>query len=138
MRAGVVVLAGMLLLAGACSKVQEAEPQRAVRAAIESHLREQRNLSISNMTMQLQSVKFSGDTAEAEVRFQSNQQPDVAVSVHYQLRRVGDRWEVVSSSAMGGQEGNPHGGASPQGGSRGPMPPGKPSSPSGLQPESSH
>lgn len=138
MRAGAVVLACLGLVAGACSQGRETEPERAVRAAIEAHLQEQRNLSLSNMTLQVQSVKFSGNTAEAEVRFQSNSQPVVAVNVHYQLRRTGDHWEVESSSAAGGMGSNPHGGASLPARSPESMPSGEPSSSSGPQPQSSH
>jgi len=83
-----------------------------VRAAIETRLREQRILSMDNMTLQLESVQFSGDTAGREMRFQSDHQPEAAVSVHYRLRRIGDRWDGACSPAMRGKAGNPHGSAS--------------------------
>ncbi len=103
----------LALLAGACSKVQEIESQRAVRAAIDAHLKQQKNLSVSNMKMDIQSLRVQGDSAEADVRFTSAQQPDLGVNVHYTLRRTGNQWEVVSSSSGGGMGGNPHGSAMP-------------------------
>src|SRR3989475_5789081 len=52
-------------------------------------------------------VKFHGDTAEAEVKFESKESPDLAVKVHYVLQKSGDHWVVRSSSPAGGM-GGPH------------------------------
>ncbi len=102
---------GLALVLSGCSKaVQSNAP---IQAAIERHLQKQQNIAFSNMTMEVQNVKYAGDKADAEVKFRSKQAPDLAVSVHYVLQRSGDTWEVVSSSSSGGMGGNPHGGGLP-------------------------
>ncbi len=89
----------------------------AVRQAIEAHLKERSNLLMANMTVEVQEVNFSGDRAEALVRYQSKQAPDLAVRVRYVLRKVGEHWEVESSSRAGGMPGAPHGPSSSHEGS---------------------
>ncbi len=109
-----------LLLAG-CSKAVKLQSKESVRAAIESHLQQRQGLMMTNMTLEVSDVKFSGDTADADVKFRSKQSPDLFVSVHYKLRRASDHWQVES----GGAEGNPHGpagGGNPHLGST-PLPP---------------
>jgi hypothetical protein len=103
----IVVLA--LVLAG-CSRTGERQSKAAVQAAIEAHLQQRQNLLLANMTLEVQDVKFAGDTAQAEVKFRSKQSPDLAVDVHYTLHRAGERWQVESSSATTGMGMSPHGG----------------------------
>lgn len=103
------VVAFALVLAG-CSKTGGRQSKAAVQAAIEAHLQQRQNLMLANMTLEVQDVKFADDTAQAEVKFRSKQSPDLAVDVHYTLRRAGERWQVESSSATTGMAMSPHGG----------------------------
>ncbi|HET7841387.1 MAG TPA: hypothetical protein VFM21_07270 [Terriglobia bacterium] len=99
------IVAGVVsatLLVGACSKSGGSAQERAVRAAVEAHLQKKGNLALNNMDMQIQNVNVKRDTADAQVKFTSKQNPQLAVNVQYSLRRAGDSWEVVSSTPMGG------------------------------------
>lgn len=127
MRSVLVCLVGLTLVGSGCSKSGGTQSKEAVQAAIERYLQKQSNLALSNMTLEVQDVKFQGDRAEAEVKFRSKQAPDLAVGVHYVLRRAGEQWEVQSSAASSGMGGTPHGGAA------GPAPAPPPSGPP-LQP----
>lgn len=118
--AGVVSAA---LLFAACSRSGSNAQESQVRAAVEAHLKSKGNLALNNMDMQIQSVKVNGDTADAQVKFTSKQNPQLAVNVLYSLRRAGDHWEVTSSTPMGGDshqsmgspgQGAPAGAATPQ------------------------
>jgi hypothetical protein len=126
---------GIALLSGACSKSGETPQEREVRAALESHLQKRGNLALNNMNMEIQSVKLNGDSADAQVRFQSKQKPDLAVGIHYVLRRAGDHWEVESSSPIAGM------GADSHQSTETPSTPGaapNTSPPAGAKPEASH
>jgi hypothetical protein len=131
-------LAGVLGLAvifGACSKSGESEGDQAVRAALDQYLQTKGNLSLSNMTMKVQSVKINGDKADADVRFESKQQPDVAVGIRYVLKRAGDHWEVESSSPQGGMGMDPH---QSMGSAHGMNPQGGADAAGAIKPEANH
>ena len=100
----------VLGLAGltACHRLSGVYSKAAVQEAIEEHLKQQPNVVLQNMTMEVGNVAFVGDTAEAEVKFRSKQAPNLAVGVEYKLRRSGNGWKVesTSSTSMGGA--NPH------------------------------
>lgn len=137
------LMAGFLsvaLLTSACSKSGETAQEREVRAALEGHLQKKGNLALNNMDMEIQSVKFSGDTADAEVRFQSKQKPELAVGIHYVLRRSGGHWEVESSSPIAGLGQDSHQAAETPGapGAAGQAPRPATPSPAGAKPEASH
>lgn len=136
-------LASVLSLAvvfGACSKARESGAEREVRAALDQHLQKKGNLSLNNMTVDIQNLKINGDTAEAQVRFQSNEKPDLAIAIRYVLRRAGDHWEVESSSPAGGMGADPHQSAGAAGGRGGgePMAPPATPVPGEPKPQSSH
>jgi hypothetical protein len=135
MRFLVAGILGVALLCGACSKSGETAQEREVRAALESHLQKKGNLALNNMNMEIQNVKITGDTAEAQVRFQSKQKPELAVGIHYVLRRAGDHWEVESSSPVVGMGADSHQAAETPS-----TPGGTPatSTPAGATPEASH
>lgn len=109
MRSLLIGLLGMALLVSGCSRSGGIQSKEAVQAGIERYLQKRSQIALNNMTLEVQDVKFQGDRAEAEVKFRSKQSPDLAVGVHYVLRRAGDQWEVESSSATSGMGGNPHG-----------------------------
>jgi hypothetical protein len=126
---------GVALVSSACSKPAETAQEREVHAALEAHLQKKGNLALNNMTMEIQSVKINGDTADAQVRFQSKQKPELAVGIHYVLRRAGDHWEVESSSPIAGMGADSHQSAeTPSTASPAP----NTSQPAGTTPEPSH
>ncbi len=101
-------LLGVALVGVACNRHTESAQEKEVRAALETHLQQKGNLAMNNMTMEIQSVKFNGDTADAQVRFQSKQKPELAVGIHYVLRRVNGQWQVESSNPIAGMGGDSH------------------------------
>jgi len=109
MRALLFCLAGVALVLSNCNRSGRVQSNAAIQQAIEQHLQKQSSVLFSNMTVEVQDVKFAGDRANAEVKFRSKQSPDLVVGRHYILRRVEGQWEVESSSSPGGM-GNPHGG----------------------------
>jgi hypothetical protein len=98
---------GLVVFLPACGN-RGLHSDQAVRQAIEAHLKTRSNLMMAKMTLEVESVKFSGDTAEAVVKVHSKDDADVAVSVHYSLKLADDHWEVVSSSSANGTSPNPH------------------------------
>ncbi len=127
MKTARIIWAGLLgsaVLLAACSH-RGLRSDQAVRQAIEAHVKSRSDLMMSNMTMEVQGVKFDGDTAQADVKYRSKDNADLAVSVHYSLKLAGDHWEVVSSSSANGSSTNPHAGAAtstPQGPAAAPTP----------------
>ena len=108
MRAILIAIVAVACLMVMCSKGEVAS-KAAIREAIEAHLKQRSNLMVANMDLEVQDVKFSGDTADAQVEFRSKQSPNLVVGVNYKLRRVEGRWKVESSSSTSGMGMNPHG-----------------------------
>jgi hypothetical protein len=125
------------LLGCACSKKPSAEEQ-AVRDAISAHLNQQRGLALNKMKLQFQSVTIQGDTAHAQVRFQSVAKPDLAVAMNYALRRVGGKWQVESSSPVAGMGTDSHQAAETPAGTTAAPPPAPAHPPTQPQPQPSH
>jgi hypothetical protein len=116
-RASVTCFAGLAAVLYGCGRFSGINSKPAIQAAIEAHLKQRPGLALSNMTTEVQEVKFDGDKATAQVVYQSKEAPDLKVEVRYVLRRQGNHWEVESSTPVRGMEGNPHGGvAVPQAG----------------------
>ena len=117
MRSVLACLLGLGIVLTGCNRSKGLESKEAVQAAIEAHLAQRQNLMLANMTVEVQDVKFKGDTAEAQVNFRSKQASDLVVGVRYLLRRSGGTWKVESSSPTSGMGGAAHGGmgASPHG-----------------------
>jgi hypothetical protein len=85
------------------------DTKAAIQEAIDTHLRQRADLMMSGMTRDVLDVQFHGDTADADVRFQSKQAAAMTVTIRYTLRKAGDHWEVVSSSQAHSSLGtNPH------------------------------
>jgi uncharacterized protein YhdP len=112
MRAVVMSLL-VLGLAGsaACNRLSGVHSKAAVQEAIEEHLKQQRNVVFQNMTVEVGDVAFSGDSAQAQVKFRSKQAPNMAVGVQYKLRRSGNGWKVESTSTASMLGTTPHGSA---------------------------
>lgn len=98
-----------LAATSSCSKGEGLRSKQAVQAAIEEHLKQNRQIQLENFTTEIEEVKLQGDTAEALVKYRSKESPELTVQVRYSLRKTGDHWEVRSSSPAGGQAMNPHG-----------------------------
>lgn len=111
MRFALVCFLGLGLLLAGCTKGEGPQSKAVVRAAVEAHLQKRQNVMLANMTLEVRDVKFSGDTAEAQVDFQSKRDPNLRVGVRYKLRRVGEGWQVESSTPMSGMGSTPHGAA---------------------------
>lgn len=109
MRAILIGILAVACLTVMCTKRQAASKAE-VREAIEAHLKQRPNLMMANMDLEIQEVKFSGDTADAQVQFRSKQSPNLVVGVRYKLRRVDGHWKVESTSSTSGMGGSPHGG----------------------------
>jgi hypothetical protein len=77
--------------------------------AIQEHVRSLPQGVFSNMNLEVEQVKFQGDTAEACVRFQSPNVTELVIRQRYVLRKSGDRWQVESRQpANGASKMQPH------------------------------
>lgn len=92
----------LVLLSFGCSKMGESSSRKAIREAIETHLKQRSDLMRANFNMELQTVHVTGNKAEADVKYVSKDSSNVYVRVRYQLHKTGDHWEVTSSKAVGG------------------------------------
>jgi|SRR5215469_6564672 hypothetical protein len=98
------------------------DTKEAVRQGVIDHLAGQSNLNISSMNVEVTSVTFKENEADALVAFTpkggGTGQP---ISFRYTLERKGNRW-VVKARPSSGQ--NPHGSPTPMGENpHGAMPP---------------
>ena len=95
------------------------------------HLSSRSGLDVSSMDVEVTSVTFQGDEAEAAVSFRPKgvTDPEAGMEMRYTLEKKGSRWVVKGKAGAGG--GAPHGGGmeSPHGGMppSGDMPAGHPS-----------
>ncbi len=96
-----------------CGRLRGIQSKSAVQAAIEAHLKQRPNILPSNMTLDVQEVKFGGDRAEAQVVYRSKESPELAVRIRYVLRRAGNHWKVESSSPAGGMGAKSHSSSGP-------------------------
>jgi hypothetical protein len=84
---------------------QSAQPLAATLAippAIQTHVRSLPQGVFHNMDLELEEVKFHGDTADAYVRFKSSSVSGLVIRQHYALRKSGDEWEVESRQPANG------------------------------------
>ena len=113
MRLLAICLAASILTCSGCRRADALHSKEAVKAAIEAHLQQRADVMYSSLTLEVQDVKFSGNTALAQATFHSKSAPKISVGVNYQLRRAGDHWEVEQSIPAAGMGTGPHGGGSP-------------------------
>ncbi|MCP5111282.1 MAG: hypothetical protein GY953_10645 [bacterium] len=125
-KAAVVVLLAGLLLAGCASDIQNKE---AVRQGVIDHLSANAGLDLGSMDVEVTSVMFRENEADATVAFRPRGAAgaEAGLQMRYVLERSGGNWVVKSKAEAGG---SPHG-ESPGG----EMPPGHP--PMGGAPEES-
>jgi hypothetical protein len=81
----------------------------AIPPVIKNHVRTLPQGVFSNMDLEVEDVKFHGDTAEANVRFQSPNVTELVIRQRYVLRKSGDSWQVESRQpANGASKAPPH------------------------------
>jgi hypothetical protein len=74
----------------------------AIPPAIKDHVRNLPQGVFNNMDLEVEEVKFHGETAEAYVRFKSSTVADLVIRQRYVLRKSGDHWEVESRQPANG------------------------------------
>jgi hypothetical protein len=74
----------------------------AIPPAIKEHVRNLPQGAFSNMDLEVEQVKFQGDTAEAYVKFQSPNVRELAIRQRYVLRKSRGHWEVESRQPANG------------------------------------
>jgi hypothetical protein len=97
----------------------------AVRQGVIDHLSSRKNLDLdlSAMDLQVTSVSFRENEADATVSFRPKAGNAQGMSMRYTLERQGNKW-VVKTKAEASE--SPHGAGSGQGGAGGQLPPGHP------------
>jgi len=113
--------------------------EAAVRQAVERYLASRPNLNMQGMDLAVTSVKVRDEKAEAEVTFRAKTDSKAIMSMHYNLKRRGGKWEVEPQSgghgaSMPPMEGSaelpgghpPVGSSSPTPPAAGELPPGHP------------
>ena len=74
----------------------------AIPPAIKHHVRNLPQGVFSNMDLEVEEVKFHGDTADAYVRFQSPNVTGLVIRQRYVLRKAGEQWQVESRQPANG------------------------------------
>lgn len=74
----------------------------AIPPAIKNHVRNLPQGVFNNMELEVEEVKFRGDSAEAYVRFKSPNVTGLVIRQRYTLRKSGDHWEVESRQPANG------------------------------------
>lgn len=91
-----------VLLMGACT--QNIQNEEAVRQGVISHLAGVSGLDLTSMDVEIASVVFRGDEADAVVSFQikGSTEPGSGMQMTYTLERQGSRWVVKGRADSGG------------------------------------
>lgn len=127
-RAPVIVSLALLALFGCAKNVQNNE---AVRKGLIEHLSKNKGISVSGMDIDISSVTFRDNEADAVVSFKpKGAEASSGMQMRYTLERKGNEW-VVKSKADSGMG---HGGTVPQAAPGGAMPPGHPPMGGGASP----
>ncbi len=121
-----------ILVMGACAACKRSiDNQEAVRQGVIDYLSKRSNLNISAMNVDVTSVSFRQNEADAMVAITAKgANPGQPMSMRYALERQGDHWVVKGKDESGGSPhgaagANPHGAPTPMPG--GELPPGHPS-----------
>ena len=117
--------AAFLLLAACGRGIDTTE---AVRQGVLDYLTTRSNLNVSAMNVEVTTVSFRKDEADATVSFTAKGTAGKGMSMRYTLERKGSKWVVKDKAESGG---NPHGGDAPEG----PLPPGHPATGSAAPPK---
>ena len=100
---GSSLLLAMLMLFGCAKDINNKE---AVKEAVMKRLASVSGLNMSGMDIEVSTVSFQGNNADAQVAFKAKGTNDSMLNMSYKLERKGDEWVVKSSSGgMGGMGG---------------------------------
>jgi hypothetical protein len=111
-RTAAISLAALVLLTACSRRIDTSE---AVRQGVLDYLATRSNLNMSAMNVEVATVSFRKDEADATVSFTAKGSPRAkGMSIRYTLSRKGDKW-VVKDKPEGGA--NPHGAGGPAEGS---------------------
>jgi hypothetical protein len=112
-----LALAAGFVLVGCGGDINNKE---AIRQGIVDHLaaRKGLDLDLSSMDIDVASVTFRGNEADADVAFKARGSQQSLMQMKYTLEREGNRWKVKAKKDTG----TPHGGAAQEGASPHPMP----------------
>jgi len=98
-----LLIFSILWLVGCAKDINNKE---AVKEAVLKRLASVSGLNMAGMDIEVSSVSFQGDKADAQVAFKGKGTGDSMLNMSYKLERKGDEWEVKSSSGgMGGTGG---------------------------------
>lgn len=126
-------MAAAILAAGLVSCAKDTNTKEAVRQAVIDHLATRKNLDLdlSAMDVDVTSVSFRANEADAQVAFRprGSQNAAALMQMRYTLERAGNQWKVKSKADSGG---SPHGSAPPPTTREAPSP--QPSLPAGHPP----
>jgi hypothetical protein len=128
-----IILIAVAALALGCGGDRNLQSQEAVRQGVIDHLSKRTDLNVNSMSVDVMSVSFREDEADATVAIRlKGGGPDQTMQMRYTLERQGNQWIVKGRSEAGdGHAGAEPGMVSPHGGA-GDLPPGHP--PTGQQP----
>lgn len=86
----------LAILIASCSK--NIETKEAVQTAVMKRLTTVSGLNVDGMDVEIGSLSFKGNEAEAEVIFRAKGSAESMLKMTYKLERSGDEWVVKSTS----------------------------------------
>lgn len=108
-----VLAAAFVCLAGCQKNIQTNE---AVRDGVIKHLSQNQNLSIGSMDVEVASVTFKDNEAEAAISFKpKGGDPSAGMTMRYTLERKGNEWVVKKKADSGMGHGAAPASGAPQG-----------------------
>lgn len=110
LRSMIILLIFVAPFGAGCSKSDHAasEPSPSsrdtdlVRQAVEDHVRNDREINLSAMDMNVDSIKLNGDQAQANVTFRAKQ-GGATMAIIYSLERRGNGWQVSTAQPADGE-----------------------------------
>lgn len=111
-----------MLSLGACSR--SSQNKDAVRQGVMDYLSGRSDLNVASMDVNVTSVQFNGDKAEATVSFAPKSAPaSQGMTMRYQLEQKGSNWVVVGKQDSGHSGSVPPGSPNPHGAGAAPSSP---------------
>lgn len=130
-------ISAVFLLFAACSK--NIQTKEAVLKGITAHLSKRTDMPLTSMKIEIASVNFRGNEADAVVSFTpKGMEGSAGMQMRYTLEKKGNEWMVKSRADSGGHGAMAPGAAPPGGGKPGQssLPPDHPPIGSGAMPGS--
>ena len=114
--------ATILVMCAAAACHRGIDTEEAVRQGVIEYLSKRSNLNVAGMNVEVTSVSFRQNEADAVVAFTAKgASPGQPMTMRYTLERQGDHWVVKEKAETGA---NPHGAAASASGTQ--LPPGHP------------